>query len=115
MAFGRKTGGRAAGTPNRKTQEVAELLESLGCNPIEGMARIAMHPKTKLELRARMFAELAGYVYPKRKAVEHSTAEGALPIEDIRIHLIAAENGRPKYPDQLVLAKEERAGGENHA
>jgi hypothetical protein len=59
MAKGHKTGGRVAGTPNKRTREVAELLESLGCNPIEGMARIAMDPKHSPELRGRMYAELA--------------------------------------------------------
>lgn len=42
MALGRKTGGRVAGTPNKRTMEVMERLESLGCDPIEGMAKIAM-------------------------------------------------------------------------
>jgi len=72
MATGRKTGGRMAGTPNRKTREVGELLESLDCDPIRGMAAIALNPEASLELRGRMNAELAGYLYPKRKAVEHS-------------------------------------------
>jgi hypothetical protein len=78
MATGRKTGGRKAGTPNRKTGEIGELLEALGCNPIEGMAKIAQNLKNSAELRGRMYAELAQYVYPKRKAVEQSfvDAEG---------------------------------------
>jgi hypothetical protein len=67
---GHKTGGRIAGTPNRKTQEISGLLESLGGNPIEGMARIATNEKNSPELRGRMYAELAQYLYPKRKAVE---------------------------------------------
>jgi hypothetical protein len=71
MAIGRKTGGRIAGTPNRKTQEIGELLESLGCNPIQGMAEIAMNSEASLELRGRMYAELAQYVYPKRRALAH--------------------------------------------
>jgi hypothetical protein len=70
---GHKTGGRTAGTPNRKTQEISALLESLGCNPIEGMARIATNEAHSPELRGRMYAELAQYVYPKRKAVELAT------------------------------------------
>jgi hypothetical protein len=70
MALGHKTGGRKAGTPNRKTQEIGELLESLGHNPIEAMVQIATDPEASLELRGRMNAELAQYVYPKRKAVE---------------------------------------------
>ena len=59
MASGHKTGGRVAGTPNRKTQEVSELLASLGHNPIEAMVTIARNPKASLELRGRMNAQLA--------------------------------------------------------
>ena len=77
MARGFKSGGRTKGTPNKKTQEVVERLEALGCDPIEGMARIAMNEANPLELRGRMFAELAGYVAPKRKAIEHSSEDGS--------------------------------------
>lgn len=70
MAFGQKTGGRQAGTPNKRTHELVLRLEALGCDPIEGMARIAMDSSSPPELRGRMYAELAGYVYPKRRAVE---------------------------------------------
>jgi hypothetical protein len=81
MAIGRRTGGRKAGTPNRKTREVAELLETLNCNPIEGMVSIATDPRASLELRARMYAELAQYVYPKRKAVELAgDPDGTTPV-----------------------------------
>ena len=36
------------------------------------MAGIALNKKNPVELRARMFAELAQCVAPKRKALEHS-------------------------------------------
>lgn len=110
-----KTGGRQKGTPNKATLEVMEKLEKLGCDPIIGMAHIAMgevecpschgsgeapykfciengpywapeeeggvmqvcklcHGSGKepvpTDLRGKMFAELACYVAPKRKAVE---------------------------------------------
>jgi hypothetical protein len=74
---GAKTGGRQKGTPNRLTTTVRETLEEMGCNPIQGMARIAMNPKASLELQGRMYAELAQYEYPKRKAIEHSGPAGA--------------------------------------
>ena len=70
MPIGYKTGGRASGTPNKRTQEAAQILEELGCNPIRGMAEIAMSESHPIELRARMFMELAHYVYPKRKGVD---------------------------------------------
>jgi hypothetical protein len=77
MALGKKTGGRVAGTPNRRTQDVIERLAALNCDPIEGMAKIAMDEANAPELRGRMFAELAQYVAPKRRAIDHSAAEGA--------------------------------------
>ena len=76
MAIGFKTGGRQKGTPNKPGQQAAEILASLNCDPIEGMARIAMDPKHSPELRGKMYSDLARYVYPQRKAVEHSGAEG---------------------------------------
>ena len=65
-----KTGGRQRGTPNRATQELAEKLEALGCDPIEGMARLAMAAETAPALKVKCYAELAQYVHAKRKAVE---------------------------------------------
>ncbi|UCG98461.1 MAG: hypothetical protein JSW31_04995, partial [Burkholderiales bacterium] len=69
-----------AGTPNKRTAEVMARLEVLGCDPIEGMARIAMDEANPPELRGRMFAELAQYVAPKRKAVEHSAEDGSASV-----------------------------------
>jgi len=77
MSMGRpkglaKTGGRKLGTPNKNSQALSERLESLGCDPIEGLAKIALDPATKPELKVRCFAELAPYAYPKRKAADIS-------------------------------------------
>ncbi len=58
MARGQKTGGRKAGTPNKRTLDVIERLDQLGCDPIEGMAKIALDPQNPVELRARMFSDL---------------------------------------------------------
>ena len=72
---GKKTGGRQKGTPNKRTLEAREILDELGCDPLVGMARIAMDAKHSPELRGRMLAELAAYAYPKRKAVEVTNIE----------------------------------------
>jgi hypothetical protein len=56
---------------------VIAKLEALGCDPIEGMARIAMDAANTPELRGKMYAELAGYVAPKRKAIDHSSDDGS--------------------------------------
>ena len=40
---GTRIGGRQKGTPNKRTQEVAEILARLGCDPFTGMATIALN------------------------------------------------------------------------
>lgn len=86
MPFARGTlkppgSGRQKGTPNRATAEVSERLTELGCDPIEGMASIAANETNPPELRGRMYAELAQYVYPKRKAVEHTGQCGEVVVQ----------------------------------
>jgi len=76
MAHGRKTGGRQKGTPNRATMEVQSRLEQLGCDPIEGMARLAMDTSNSPELRGRLLSELIQYVAPKRRAIEVNADQG---------------------------------------
>ena len=44
------------------------------------MVQIATDPDASLELRGRMNAELAQYVYPKRKAVEAAADQDAPPL-----------------------------------
>jgi hypothetical protein len=88
MALGHKTGGRTAGTPNQKTKEVAELLASLGHDPIEAMVTIARNPRASLQLRGRINAELAQYIYPKRKAVELS-GEYSMRLPELEARLLA--------------------------
>ncbi len=78
---GAKTGGRTAGTPNKRTAELTERLAELGCDPLEGLARIAADPATEPALRARVYADLLPYLYPKRKAVELSGFDGG----DLRV------------------------------
>ena len=106
MALGRKTGGRRPGTPNRRTLDVIERLDALGCDPIAGMAQIALNEAAPVEVRARMYAELAQYVAPKRKAVEHDfSAEAAAALSQprvIEVHGVAPDPARmpPAYRPQ---------------
>ena len=74
--------GRSKGSKNKQNQAVIDRLEELGCDPIEGMARIAMDDRAELSLRAQMFKELAQYVAPKRKAVEMKT-EAEISLVDL--------------------------------
>lgn len=77
--------GRKKGSLTKLSREVKDRLESLGCDPIQGMAIIAMDKTADVALRGRMHAELAQYCYPKRRAVEHSGPNGeAIEIDDAR-------------------------------
>lgn len=83
MAQGYKTGGRTKGRPNKKTEQLVQKLAGIGCDPVEGMAIIAMDENNPPELRGRMYAELAQYLYPKRKATEIKVDEGPQVIFQI--------------------------------
>ena len=143
MAIRKKTGGRKAGTPNKETVSLQQLLDRVGCDPREIMAMIALNklpcgvcrgtgktlykkplkPRVKCEncgyenpvafvhckvcegqpevelahricmscygtlmeacspqLRGSMCGELLQYQMPKRKAIEHTGADG-VPIQ----------------------------------
>lgn len=62
--------GRSKGSKNYKTLAIEEMLEDLGCNPIEGMVELAQDVNTETSIRAKLYCELANYLFPKRKAVE---------------------------------------------
>ena len=78
-----KTGDRVSGTPNKKTHDWPRKLENLGCDPIEGLARIAEDPATRPELKIRCYAELAQYVHPKRKAMDLGSGKDGEPVKVI--------------------------------
>jgi hypothetical protein len=70
-----KTGGRQKGTPNKATQDVAELLAAMGCYPLQGIARIALDLKNSTELRLRGYEDLLPYVASKRKPIDVSVEQ----------------------------------------
>jgi hypothetical protein len=69
---GKKTGGRTAGVPNKRTVELTERLAALGCDPLAGLVQITADPTAELALRAKVLSDLLPYMYPKRKALELS-------------------------------------------
>ena len=82
MALGQKTGGRTKGMPNKRTFDAAQRLEDIGCDPLTGMAILAMDTRNSPELRGRMYSELAQYLYPKRRATEHIIGDhGSGPLQ----------------------------------
>jgi hypothetical protein len=82
---GERRGGRQKEAPNKMTPPVAEPLEALGCDPIEGTARIALDESQPIALRVSMYRELAQCVAPKRKALEH---KGEMAASNPRVFVI---------------------------
>lgn len=68
---GRKSGGRQKGTPNRLTLDAIECLKNADFSPLEEL--VATYRKSTDEnVRVTIARDLAQYIYPKRKAIEHS-------------------------------------------
>jgi transcriptional regulator of nitric oxide reductase len=57
-------------------ETVADRLRQLDCDPIAGMAKLAQDETVPAVLRARMFAELATYIVPRRKATDLTGVDG---------------------------------------
>lgn len=89
MAIGRKTGGRAKGTPNKdKAELLQQIRDRIGdqdFHPVLAMAEMVVatetviekgkkvtRPQYPLSTRETMLREVAQYVAPKLKSVEHS-------------------------------------------
>jgi hypothetical protein len=75
---------------------VAVRLRQLDCDPIEGMARLALDESVPVTLRARMFTELATYVAPRGKVVDCPEPEEpiSMPIRPSTSILCRARNWR---------------------
>ncbi len=96
MTFKAGQSGNSSGRPkasrNKQNIAVTDRLEALGCDPIEGMAMIAMDESADLSLRGQMYKELAQYVAPKRKAVEMKT-EAEITLVDL-IRAVSQRRGQ---------------------
>jgi len=77
MAFepGHKSvGGRKKGVPNKNKQELLERVKEKYPDycPIEAMCKIAIDKKNEVTVRLQASKEVASYIYPKLKSVEHT-------------------------------------------
>lgn len=72
--------GRQKGTPNKSTQSLMEKCEAKGVDVFEAMLEYVTQPST-MELRFAALKELCQYLYPKRKALEHSGVDGSNVLE----------------------------------
>ncbi len=79
--------GRKAGTPNRRTKDAAMILKRLKFCPLTSMVEVARAAQEdgNLALQGQMSRDLARYLYPQRKSIEHSNPDGddGLPTQII--------------------------------
>lgn len=68
--------GRPKGLKNKKTLQIEAMLEKLGCNPIENMVTMLKDVNVDNAIKCKLNCELANYIYPKRKAIEHAGPGG---------------------------------------
>lgn len=68
---GSKSGGRAKGIPNRKTQSLIDKCDEFRIDPFVEMLK-ALQEEQEPKERFKMAAEISQYIYPKRRAMEHS-------------------------------------------
>jgi hypothetical protein len=77
MAKGVKTGGGSRkGIPNKQPSsfrtQLREYCESIGADPHKFLADIIVDPDAEVGLRVNAAKELAKYLEPQLKAIEHS-------------------------------------------
>lgn len=82
MPKGVRHGGRQKGTPNKRTQDLKDRIEALGCDPLAAMVQIGEDAMQSGDnaLAFSVFKELMQYIYPKRKAIEKQATVEAEPM-----------------------------------
>lgn len=96
----KKFGGRTIGTPNKSTQTLMQKCEELGLDVFGTMVTLAMETDAPFE-KFRMLTEIAGYLYPKRKALE---VEATVNME---LAKKAEEYAAMTKEEQVILMEEE--------
>ena len=85
MAKGKKTGGRAKGTPNKTRINAQAIADEVGIDPLRVLMLAAkgdsdaLGEKITLDQRISAAKEAAKYLYPQRKAIEHTIEEDSGP------------------------------------
>lgn len=74
----KKTGGKVKGVVNKEKQALIDLInqEFPGYSPVVAMAKIANNELNELSIRFNAHKEVAQYVHPKLKSIEHSNKDG---------------------------------------
>jgi hypothetical protein len=62
--------GRKKGSLNKLTKTVLQIVEESGVEPLKVLLGLCTSPDEKIAVKAA--SEVCQYIYPKRKAIEHS-------------------------------------------
>lgn len=93
----KKTGGRVAGTPNKKSLQALEIFSAHDFCPLENIIQELKNPVVTPEIRLGTNLKLLEFKFPKRKAIEHtldpSNLNNAELIEETRKVLESIEGG----------------------
>lgn len=71
--------GRKPGTPNKSTQDLMAICEARGLNVFEAMVILAIEETDSTKKFDRL-EKISKYLYPQRKAIEHSSDEKGFRI-----------------------------------
>ncbi len=94
-------GGRAKGTPNKRTETLIEICERKGINLFEALLDLTLHPDPSIKIQA--VKEACSYIYQKRgvqlnisgdlelRAAERLKEVQALPIQEKMLRIEAAK------------------------
>ena len=77
-----KTGGRKAGTPNKKTVELLARLSEMDWDPLRELHELAKEARAAGDLAAAIKANVGvlNYVYPKRRSIDLANDSGPLTL-----------------------------------
>lgn len=82
----KRVGGRKPGTPNKNSLDLHAKCEAKGIDPFEKLLEYLEFPGEP-NIRLQAIKEICKYLYPQRKAIEHSGEIAnpylKMPIEDL--------------------------------
>jgi hypothetical protein len=97
-----KTGGRKAGTPNRRTQRFRKEVAESGQTPLEHMLAVLHDPAVDADRRDRMAIAAAPYLHPRLQVVD-STIRAK-----VEVSALSADKMRAKARQAILEAFAER-------
>lgn len=105
---GKKFGGRQKGTPNKRSSiPVVQRLVDADLDPFLELVKIIRKPEASIELQTKILCELAQYVAPKRKAIDHSSEDGTATAHGVHEIVVRVVKPTPIDEEQLPTIEHE--------